>query len=62
MEPPIINPPEVSSYSENEVVPGEEEILVPLDPPVISAPEVTETEPQEHEEGEHLGNLPSLIP
>lgn len=62
MEPPIINPPEASSFNENDVVPGEEDILVPLDPPVISAPEVTEKVPQENEEeGEHLGNQPLLV-
>lgn len=61
MEPPIINPPEANSFSETDVVPGEEEILVPLGPPVINAPEVTENVPQENEESDHLGNLSTFV-
>ncbi len=45
LEPPIIKPLEISRIDDADVVPGEEEILVPLDPPIINAPESTEKLP-----------------
>lgn len=56
MEPPIIKPPDSSNFDDADVVPGEEEILLPLNPPIISAPDSTEDLPiQSQSEDQILG-------
>lgn len=61
LEPPIIKPPGVTSFDDESVVPGEEEIMVPLEPPVTSAPDTDESADQAQSDKTDLGTFYSCI-
>lgn len=50
----------MSSFDEDSVVPGEEELMVPLDPPVISAPDKI-IEPEPPQENQNLGSFQKIV-